>query len=223
MLIKKPTKVITLLSYIFPVNLYKKKKSTGRQIVIQLYKGQIQMAFGRVFYSDGHDYFPIKMALQKIGFENINKDDSFLCLGSGLGSLSQILQKKYPDNRFSVHYVELDDDILELCKEVTQLLAPQITHVYHHEDANLWMRKLEKEYNYIVVDIFDEHIVPMFVFKRPFIEQLHSGLQSGGHLIMNLMFQSEFQQHEFEVKFAKIFPVYHIISTRKNKIYIAQK
>lgn len=223
MSIRKPSAILRSLSYVFPVRLYKKKLNSGKNIIVQLYKGQYQLAYGRVFYSDGHDYFPIKKSLQQISIEDFEEHKKFLCLGSGVGSLSMVLHHLIGEKKHAIDYVEINNEILELCKELTQGQYVNFSHDYILADANVWMRENTKTYDVVIVDIFEEHIVPIFVFKKPFIRQLYNALDEKGFVILNMMFQSEFQQHEFEIKFSESFPKYDIIHTRKNKIYIARK
>lgn len=223
MSIRKPSAFLKAISYIIPVKLYKKKMNSGKNIIVQLYKGQYQLAYGRVFYSDGHDYFPIKKSLQHIGKEAIPDKAHFLCLGSGLGSLSMVLNSLLGEKKLSIDYIDINADILELCKEITEERYAFYTHNFICADANSWMRNNQKKYDVILVDIFEEHVVPIFVFKKPFVRQIFNSLNEKGYVILNMMFQSEFQQHEFEIKFSESFPKYDIIHTRKNKIYIARK
>src|SRR5690606_17320037 len=163
MLIRKPSKMAKVLSYIFPIKLYKKTSDTGPTLIVQMYKGQLQLAYGRVFYSDGYDYFPIKKSIEKIGLSHYRDEHHFLCLGSGLGSLTYILHDLFPDKSFQIDYVDINADILHLCEEATADVSPNITHHFIQADANQWMKSNQKSYDHIIVDIFDEHVVPLFV------------------------------------------------------------
>lgn len=214
----KISKLQVVGSYLFPIVLKKVKAPGQKTIQLQLRKGQFQLAYGYVFYSDGKAYFPFRKAFRYLG-DRMLQQQSILVLGSGIGSIGMILADLYPRSIWHLKYVELHAAILDLCQEVMTHF-PTVKAEYVKADAIHFMQQDTGFYDLICVDVFDEHIVPQQILSAAFFQLLKNRLTENGIIVLNAMFQSEHQALGFHAIIDHLFVHSHLIPTKKNAIYI---
>lgn len=210
-----------LLSYIFPIRILKTKGEGKKPLKLILYKGQTQLAYGNVYYSDGLDYFPFRKAFHHLG-NAVNAFQHILVLGSGIGSIAMVLNDMYPQQRKCYQFVDIDSTILALCKANLKNYS-NVMGKYALQDAIMFMHTTQVPYDCICVDVFNEHIVPKQILQEGFINRVFEQLVIGGYVILNLMFQGDVQKMGFESILQRHDPDFKAINTRNNIIYIAQK
>lgn len=183
-----------------------------------MYKGQYQLTFGRVYYSDGVAYFPFKKSFQKIR-DRLEDMEVVVVLGAGIGSAAMILNEMFPHKEWECQFVDTDADVLELCAEVMEQF-PKITAHFYNEDAFVFLQRMEGLPQLICVDIFDEHVVPKQFLTEHFLKLLRRKMPNEGIAIMNVMFASELQEQGFKTLIQAVFPKNTLIPTTKNQIFI---
>lgn len=217
----KATLIQRWVSYLFPIVLKKIRKNSSKPLKILLYKGQLQLVYGRVFYSDGIDYFPFRKAFTKIG-NSVSDFNKILILGSGIGSIVMILEELYVNTNRQYDIVDLDEDIIYLC-QANLSKYHHLQSQYHIEDAIQFIQQSKKQYDFVGVDVFNEHIVPKQILEEKFLQRLKNSLQPKGFAVLNMMFHTKMQQTRFEHLLQYLFNYIDVISTRKNKIYIVKR
>lgn len=206
------------MSFIIPVQLRKIRKRRFCNLRLLLYKGQFQLSFGRVFYSDGTDYFPFKKSLTAIK-GHLTQIDKVLILGAGIGSAAMILNEMFPDKLWQCTFVDIDEDVLSLCQDVIRCF-PNVKGQFVQEDAWAFLDNETRKYKLICFDIFDEHVVPKKFLTEAFLKKLRNSMLDEGIAIMNLMFASPIQEEGFKSLVRTYFPKFDLISTSKNQIFI---
>lgn len=174
-----------------------------------------------MFYSDGYDYFPFRKSFKLIDRE-ISNFRKVLVLGAGIGSVGMILDKEFPDHNWELDYVDINDTILEWCRNVMEDYPSLICH-YIHQDASRFIQQADSKYDLICVDVFDEHVVPMQLLTEQFIEKVMLRLHEDGIVVLNIMFSSELQEIGYRDMLSRKFSDYKSMDTAKNKVFMIRK
>lgn len=214
----KPGKLLHLVSRVVPVRLKKVRTSKRKSLELYLHKKQFRLQYGKVLYSDGHDYFPFKIGLSQLS-NHLPAYDNVLVLGAGIGSIGMILQEQFPGKRWQIDFVDISRPILDICGDVMQFY-PTIDARFHCIDAMEFVATSQKKYDLVCVDIFNENIVPEKFLSQVFLHFLQQLRQQGSGMIMNIMFQTKLQRDIFESILGEAFPDFNVIEADRNCIYL---
>jgi 16S rRNA G1207 methylase RsmC len=208
-----------LLSYIVPVTVANSAGSQNRFLEFILYRNQWQLATEDALYSDGDRYQPYRIAFKNIPKQRLEKVSNCLILGTGLGSIVQILWGKYKcDAHFSL--VEYDEKILQWAME--SLAAKGITKMDPYcDNAADFVKHHEQQYDMICIDIFSGREVPSIFTEREFLRQSKKLLKPGGIWIMNYIINDVKETMDYLRNVKEIFPNIEIIEKEQNRILIA--
>jgi spermidine synthase len=115
--------------------------------------------------------------------------DSFLILGGGGYSYPKYALDKYPSAKIDV--VEIDPKVTELARDFFLLKEnPRLTIV--HEDARSLLRKTNKKYDAILVDVFNSHYsVPFHLTTVETVKAFRDRLADDGVIVVNLLSSME--------------------------------
>jgi len=182
-----------------------------------LYKNQWQLATESALYSDGERYAPFRLAFEKIGESEITPLKKVLVLGAGLGSVIQILSKKYQCNaQYSL--VEIDKQILSWSEVLLGQMQIQDIKGYN-EDAYAFLINDKSQYDLICIDIFIDREVPQKFLTPKFFNHIKSHLSPNGFWIMNYMFKQADKLAELQNNIATQFKNPLSIQKRENIIF----
>jgi spermidine synthase len=114
---------------------------------------------------------------------------SFLILGGGGYSYPKYALDKYPNATIDV--VEIDPKVTELARKFFLLKEnPRLTII--HEDARSVLRKTNRQYDAILVDVFNSHYsVPFHLTTIETAKALHDRLADDGVVILNILSSME--------------------------------
>jgi len=187
----KASRLQIILSYLFPVKIWKGSSSKNPELELSLSNGEWQLATHDAIYSDGKKYRPLVSAFWSVG-RDLKKVNSVLLLGSGIGSGVQILHELgfYP----SFTLVDNDETVLQLAR---RLLPSTECLRFVCQNAEDFIRKDNTAYDMVVVDVFSGRNVPDFVTSPEFIEQCLHHLTPGGILVINFMLNDETHKQRF--------------------------
>ncbi len=212
-------KLLCQLSEIVPLRLKKVKVDQRRSIKLYLYKRQFKLQYGRVLYSDGTDYFPFKMAFSKMS-TRLSGSENVLVLGAGVGSVGMMLHNTFPGKQWQMHFVDISKPILETCSSVMDLF-PNVNGKYTQADAFEFIQsKPGKQYDLVCVDVFNEDKVPETILSENFVHAVKQVLKDNSSVVMNMMFEDEVQQENFEKILTDEFSVFDRLQKEQNSIYI---
>ncbi len=181
-----------LFSYFLPVNIYKKNSSISKTLEVTWNNGQLVLDSQNTNYSYGSLQRILRKGLKYIGFERIQKFDSVLVLGVAAGSVIKTLVE---DVKYSgkITGVEIDEQVINIAKEYFKLDAiPQLELVI--DDAFEFVLKTKQTYDLIIIDIFQDTMMPNFLFEDFFINRVNNILNVNGFILFNTMVITQAQE-----------------------------
>lgn len=208
-----------LLSYLVPVTVASSSGSQNKFLEFILYRNQWQLATDDALYSDGTRYQPFRIAFRNIPGKKLSAVSDCLILGTGLGSIVQILWTKYKCYpRFSL--VEYDEKILKWALEnLTSMGVSNLTP--YCDNAADFVKKNSNTYDLICVDIFNGREVPSLFTEKEFLLNTRKLLKPGGIWIMNYIVNDDKELRDYMDNVHSIFPQVDIIEKEQNRILIA--
>jgi hypothetical protein len=208
-----------IVSYFYPVKLKEVTSVQNNLLRVYLFRNQMMLSCADAIYSQGVSYEPFRLPFKKIKKE-ISSMNSFLLLGTGLGSALQILQKEYH------HYpettlVDIDEDVLALSKEYMALNTKNNVE-WICEDALLFLQESAKTFDLIGVDVFKGTTVPFDIQTEYFISLCTKKLSPKGIIVFNFISQNKTDCLLLEDKMQHNFKNIEIILHGLNKFYICK-
>lgn len=172
-----------LLSYFVPINIYQKKSEINKSLEITWNNGKLVLDTENTNYSYGSLERVLRKGLFKIGFEKIRSYSSILVLGVAGGCVIKTLANeiKFEGN---ITAVEIDSDIIELANQYFGLNKfKNLTIII--DDAEQFVKKTQNTYNLIIVDIFQDNVMPDFLFHENFVINLQKIIKADGIILFN--------------------------------------
>lgn len=178
-----------LLSYLIPINIHQQNSDLNKSLEVTWNNGKLVLDSKNTNYSYGSLQRALKKGLRFIGFERIKKFDMVLVLGVAGGSVIKTLREEI---KFSgkIIGVELDKNVLELANRYFKLNEIENLELIH-DDAFEFVLKTKEKYDLIIIDIFQDTIMPNFLFEDFFINHVNSLLNLNGFILFNTMVLTE--------------------------------
>lgn len=174
-----------IFSYLIPITIFKQKSTISSTIEVTWVNGELVLDSNNTNYSYGSLQRILKKGLQKIGFEKIKSMNHILVLGVAGGSVIKTLLNdvKY---KGKITGVEIDSEIISIANTYFQLHEiPNLTVII--DDAFEFVLKTQEKYDLIVIDIFQDTMMPNFLFEDFFTDRLGVILESKGSVLFNTM------------------------------------
>jgi spermidine synthase len=181
-----------ILSFLFPVTIFKQNSTVSSSIEITWNNGQLVIDSKNTNYSYGSLQRILRRGLQSIGFKNIKDSNSILVLGIAGGSVIKTLVNEI-EFKGEITGVEIDPEIISLADKYFKLNEIQNLTIII-EDANQFVQKTNKTFDLIIIDIFQDNSMPEFLFETVFIKNTKSLLIPGGYLLFNTMIHTKSDQ-----------------------------
>jgi spermidine synthase len=138
-----------------------------------------------------------------------------LVLGTGLGSMVQVMIRKGYDPEFTL--VEKDKLILKWAME----FAPEGMKAQPVcEDAHTYMMGNMTHYDLVFIDIFNGRHVPRFVYSESFLTMCRDSLAPGSHLAFNYMVNDWQEWQTVQRIFGLVFPGYQVLERGENRVLV---
>lgn len=168
----------------------------------------------QAIYSWGLHYKPFKVSFEKIK-NDIPSIQSFLLLGTGLGSALSILQKKYKQFPEAV-LVDKSQAILDLSQHYMALNTHQNVH-WICSDAQTYLQNNLRKFDAIGIDIFTDMNVEHHFKQEVFYKSIAAHLNPGGIAIFNNVFSSRNERDiiikRMQQAFDTVIPIHRGINT----------
>ena len=191
-----------LLSYLLPINVYKKKSDFSKNLEVTWNNGQLVLDSENTNYSYGSLQRILRKGLKYIGYERIKKFDSVLVLGVAGGSVIKTLADEVGFEG-KIKGVEIDANVVEIANSYFNLNAiPNLEIVI--DDAFEFVLKTKEKYDLIIIDIFQDTTMPNFLFEDFFINRVNYLLNINGFILFNTMvlgFQDRRRNATYKSKF----------------------
>ena len=178
---KKPV-LKKLLSYFTDVLLESSSSEYNKVLEVYLSRGRYQLCTSGAIYSFEDKYINFLETFRAINWDKL-RVEKVLLLGLGMASIPQMLEKKFKMD-FEYHAVEIDSEIIDMAGKyiLDELNSP----IYIYEmDAEIFVDISEEKFELIVVDIFDNNLVPWKFESSEFIGKVKNLLSPDGFVLFN--------------------------------------
>jgi len=212
------------LSYLTPLTLEKTGSDQNPEITVLLDRGRVQLLSGNAIYSWDDLYHNFYAAFKLLDLEKRNIQDVLL-LGLGLGSIPFILEKTH-HRRYHYTAVEWDETVVELAARYTLCRLESSVEIIT-ADAEVFVEVCEETFDLIIVDIFEDDLVPPQFEEIDFLQACDALLRPGGLLLFNRLhgdYKDRVAAERFyERQFKVAFPDAWCIDTQGNWIVCYEK
>lgn len=209
-----------MLSYLMPVTIANSYGKQNKFLEFILYRNQWQLATEDALYSDGTRYEPFRVAFKNVPKDKLDQVKDCLILGTGLGSIVQILSGKYKCNP-NYTLVEYDETILKWAME--SLLAMGIKNMTpYYGYAEDFVKECKGKYDLLCIDIFTGREVPLQFTELEFLVATKRLLKPGGIWIMNYIVNDPRETMQFLRNIKSLFPDVEVIEKNQNMLLIAE-
>ena len=174
-----------LLSYILPVKIYQKKSEFSKNLEVTWNNGYLVLDSENTNYSFGSLQRVLKKGLKYIGYDRINTFDNILILGVAGGSIIETLKNEVKFEG-KITGVEIDRTVVEIANNYFGLNQYKNVEIVI-DDAFEFVLKTKERYDLIVIDIFQDTIMPNFLFEDFFINRINFLLNVNGFILFNTM------------------------------------
>lgn len=177
------------LSYFIPMMVYQKKSALSKNLEVTWNNGELVLDSKNTNYSYGSLQRILRVGLKNIGFGKVSQMNHILVLGVAGGSVIKTLvdEIKYSGK---ITGVEIDPEIITIANEHFHLdKIPNLNIVI--DDAFEFALKTKEKYDLIIIDIFQDTVMPNFLFEKFFANRLGFLLNAHGLLLFNTMILNE--------------------------------
>lgn len=185
-----------ILSYFYPITIYKKSSDLSKTIEVTLYNGKTLLNTKNTNYSYGSLQTVLKKGLLTIGKSEISKMNNILVLGVAGGSVIKTLTTDFEFTN-SITGVELDAEIIEIANSYFDL--NKVTNFKCIiTDAEQFVSTSKETCDLIIIDIFKDTEMPEFLFEENFINNIKQLLQENGYILFNTMILDNSKKEKIE-------------------------
>ncbi len=157
----------------------------SKTIEVTLHNGELVMDANSVNYSYGSLQRALRVGLKQIGFEPIQQMDSILVLGVAGGSVIKTLVDEI-DYKGKIIGVELDPEIIAVAN--TYFGLDKISNLeIVIADAQEFIQRETQKHDLIIIDVFEDNVMPAFLFQKKFIDSALNLLQPKGIILFNTL------------------------------------
>lgn len=173
------------LSYFIPINVYKKNSPVSKTLEVNWNNGELVLDSKNTNYSYGSLQRILRKGLKFIGYERIRNFKSVLVLGVAGGSVIRTLVDEI---KFSgkITGIELDPEVVAIANSYFKLDKIKNLELIV-DDAFEFVLKTKQKYDLIIIDIFQDTVMPNFLFEEFFINRTHFLLNTNGFILFNTM------------------------------------
>ena len=172
-----------LLSYIIPINIYQTNSEINKNLEVTWNNGQLVLDSKNTNFSYGSLQRVMRIGLNAIGKNKIQNYNNTLILGVGGGSVISTLQKEF-DFKGKIIGVELDEKAIEIANQYFGLNEFENTDIVI-DDAYHFVKKASQKFDLIIIDIFQDKIMPDFLFENDFINTITKIVSKNGNVLFN--------------------------------------
>ncbi len=215
-----------LFSYLLPLNIFQQKSEISHSLEITWTNGQLVLDSKNTNYSYGSLQRILRIGLKRIGFETIKSMSNILVLGVAGGSVIKTLVDEI-DFKGKITGVEIDPKIIEIANQYFKLNEISNLEIII-DDAFEFVLKTKSTYDLIIIDVFQDTIMPNFLFETFFTNRIGTLLNTKGFLLFNticLSKEHEIRNENYSFNFTEKY--FSILKMKRleqhNEIFIIQK
>ncbi|MBK8506885.1 MAG: methyltransferase domain-containing protein [Saprospiraceae bacterium] len=175
-----------LLSFVMEVPLQNVEGEYNPYLQVSLVRNRFQLSTQNAIYSFDDLYLNFSRAFEKVDLPP--NDASLLLLGLGLGSIPFILENKF-DRKYQITAVEFDEAVISLATTFTFPRLIQKIQVIH-ADAEIYVQMDRKHYDFLIVDLFLDDVIPPYFESNEGLRNLKKLLNPGGMILINRLYRN---------------------------------
>ncbi|WP_318640534.1 spermidine synthase [Flavobacterium ardleyense] len=180
------------LSYLVPINILKVKSDFSKTLEVTYNNGELVIDSLNTNYSYGSLQRILAKGLRFIGKEKIQKMNHILILGIAGGSVIKTLKNEF-EYQNKITGVEIDPNIIDLANKYFQLDEIQNLEIII-TDAFEFVLRSSTQYDLVIIDIFQDTVMPSFLFEKYFIEKIEDLTATNGYILFNTMILNDEHQ-----------------------------
>ena len=196
------------LSYLVPINILKVKSDFSKTLEVTYNNGELVIDSLNTNYSYGSLQRILAKGLRFIGKEKIQKMNHILILGIAGGSVIKTLKNEF-EYQNKITGVEIDPNIIDLANKYFQLDEIQNLEIII-TDAFEFVLRSSTQYDLVIIDIFQDTVMPSFLFEKYFIEKIEDLTATNGYILFNTMILNDEHQKrndQYVLKYDEAFKV----------------
>lgn len=190
-----------LLSYLVPIKVYETPSYTSANLEVTWNNGSLVLDSKHTNYSHGSLEKVLKKGMQHIGYTTLKDAKSTLLLGVAGGSAIKILRNEI-HNEGKIIGVDIDSKVIDVATTYFNLGAYQNFEMII-EDARVFIAQNEQKFDFILIDIFEDNVMPDFLFEATFIENIKLAMAKNSYILFNFMLLNDIENklHKFTAAF----------------------
>lgn len=174
-----------LFSYFIPIKIYQVNSAISKSIEVTWANGDLVLDSENTNYSYGSLQRILRLGLKNIGFDKISSMNHILVLGVAGGSVIKTIVDEI-NYKGKITGVEIDPEIITIADTYFKLNEIKNLEIVC-DDAFEFILKSKERYDLIIVDVFQDTIMPNFLFESFFVKRICFLLQKGGFILFNTM------------------------------------
>lgn len=202
-----------ILSYFIPIKEYEIDSEINKSLEVTWNNGQLVLDSKNTNFSYGSLQRVMRIGLAHIGSDLVKNYKSALILGVAGGSVIKTLKEEF-DFTGNITGIELDKKTIEIAN--TYFGLDKYTNVnIINDDAENYVIKTKDKYDLIIIDVFQDSIMPDFLFEEPFISNLHNILDNKGNILFNTIvnFSNDIERNKkYNISASKFFKNVKVLS-----------
>ncbi|EKT4520110.1 spermine/spermidine synthase domain-containing protein [Flavobacterium psychrophilum] len=196
-----------LLSYLIPIKIEEVKSSINKNLEITWNNGQLVLDSKNTNFSYGSLQKVLHFGLKEVGFERIKSFKNILVLGVAGGSVIKTLIDEI-QYEGEITGIEIDPKTIIFANKyfgLDKIKNLQITIT----DAKKFITGTKETYHLIIIDIFEDDIMPTFLFENEFISNILKILKANSYVVFNTIVNNNADEIRNE-NFVKLIALKHI-------------
>ncbi|GEJ49560.1 putative spermidine synthase [Flavobacterium psychrophilum] len=196
-----------LLSYLIPIKIEEVKSSINKNLEITWNNGQLVLDSKNTNFSYGSLQKVLHFGLKEVGFERIKSFKNILVLGVAGGSVIKTLIDEI-QYEGEITGIEIDPKTIIFANKyfgLDKIKNLQITIT----DAKKFITGTKETYHLIIIDIFEDDIMPAFLFENKFISNILKILKANSYVVFNTIVNNNADEIRNE-NFVKLIALKHI-------------
>ena len=178
-----------ILSFLFPITIFEKRSAISDNIEVTWNNGKLVLDSKNTNYSYGSLQKVLRKGLITIGFKKVQSMSDILILGVAGGSVIKTLVDEIKF-KGEITGVEIDENIIDIANKYFGLNKIK-NYKTIIADASKFVTESSKKYDLIIIDIFEDIVMPNFLFEKDFIHNIKRLLNNNGFILFNTMILDE--------------------------------
>jgi spermidine synthase len=214
-----------LFSYLIPIKVYETPSNTSSNLEVTWNNGKLVLDSKHTNYSHGSLEKVLDKGMQHIGYATLKNVQSTLLLGVAGGSAINLLRNKIHNNGIIIG-VDIDSKVIDIATTYFNLGNYKNFEIVI-QDAQIFIAQNNHKFDFIILDIFEDNVMPSFLFESNFIENIKRSMAKNSCILFNFMLLNDIENklHKFTTAFqTKDYKVTTLVNVETfNKLIVVNK